>query len=114
MSTDTLTTPDRPQDRTRPGLICRQCRAQLAPAAQPGGAFVNPIGHVHDIVITPRAPGVAAVGPVTTAFTWFPGYGWQVAFCRQCGSHVGWCYLATGEQQPDLFFGLRRDALGAP
>lgn len=114
MSTDTLTSTGKRQDRDQPWLICRHCRSQLAPSASPGGAFVNPIGHVHDLVVAPCAPGAEAAGPVTTAFTWFPGYGWQLAFCRRCGSHVGWCYLATGQQRPDLFFGLRRDALGAP
>lgn len=114
MTTDTLPKTDAGTGAAPVWLRCRACGHKLAQAAAPGGAFVNPFGQVHDLLVTPRAPGAEPIGPVTTAATWFDGYGWQHALCGACGEHVGWCYLATSDQQPDLFFGLRRAALEAP
>ena len=113
MSTETLARPEATDD-TDDWLRCRACGHRLAPAGESGGAFVNPFGYVHDLLLAPRAPGAEAIGEVTTAASWFDGYGWQHALCGGCHAHVGWCYLACGDQQPDLFFGLRRDALEAP
>jgi hypothetical protein len=115
MTTPTLTRPARaPPDTEEAWLRCRACGHRLATAARDGGAFVNPAGTVHDLLLAARAPGAEALGPITTTATWFDGYGWQLACCGGCGEHVGWCYLATGDAQPDLFFGLRRDALEQP
>ena len=111
MATDTQLDP-RPHQKTAPPWVrCRLCNARLAQAASSAGAFVNPHGFVHDLVVAHRAPGAEAHGPVTDAFSWFDGYAWQLAACRSCGAHVGWCYLAIKDAEPDLFFGLSRNAL---
>ena len=38
------------------------------------------------------APGCRFEGEFTQEFTWFPGYAWRFAMCRQCLAHLGWEY----------------------
>ena len=47
------------------------------------------------------APGAAPAGGASDEFTWFPGYSWRIALCRDCGRHMGWQFLGD-----DDFFGL--------
>jgi hypothetical protein len=58
--------------------------------------FVNPAGIAHTIACFAAAPGCAYDGTLETAFSWFPGWSWQVAVCARCGVHVGWCYRGAG------------------
>lgn len=111
MTTDTLTKPVSHTTDAPQWLHCRLCDHRLTSAVQPGGAYVNPHGYVHDLLISTTAPGVSENGPIVTEFSWFEGYGWQLAHCSRCHAHVGWCYVATADQQPDLFYGLRRASL---
>ncbi|HVK86038.1 MAG TPA: cereblon family protein [Kofleriaceae bacterium] len=69
--------------------------------------FVNPAGVVHHIGCFVAAAGCAYVGPTEAAFSWFPGWSWQVAICARCRSHVGWIYRLAGDQ----FHGLILAAL---
>ena len=69
--------------------------------------FVNPGGFVHRIGCFNAAPGCSYLGPTETAFSWFPGWTWQIAACAQCSAHVGWIYRNAGEQ----FHGLILAAL---
>lgn len=73
----------------------------------------NPAGRVFRVLCYSDAPGAVAVGPSSTAFTWFRGYAWTVCVCLACGSHVGWRYTATGAAD-DRFFGLVAAAVTVP
>jgi hypothetical protein len=76
-----------------------------------GGAhehtFVNPYGIDHHIGCFARAPGCAYEGSPETAFSWFPGFSWQIAVCGQCHAHLGWIFRNAGEE----FHGLITAAL---
>jgi hypothetical protein len=72
--------------------------------------FVNPGGYVHHIGCFDAAPGCVYLGPTETAFSWFPGWTWQVAACRQCRAHVGWIYRNAGEQFHGLIVAALRRA----
>ena len=69
--------------------------------------FVNPGGFVHHIGCWRAAPGCVYLGTTESAFSWFPGWTWQVAACARCRAHVGWIYRNSGEQ----FHGLIVSAL---
>ena len=95
-------------------LVCSVCRARItdeAHAVERGGAhehtFANPHGIVHRVRCFAAASGLAAVGAEEDAFTWFPGYTWQIADCAACRVHIGWIYRCAG----DTFFGLVADRL---
>ena len=66
----------------------------------------NPAGQVYQIVCYADAPGVVPDGQPSDNFTWFAGYLWQVAYCRNCNRHMGWMF--TGD---DTFFGLIKSHL---
>jgi hypothetical protein len=65
-------------------------------------AFANPDGHTFRIACFREAPGCAGFGDASTFWTWFEGYGWRVALCVACTSHVGWSY----ERTSSTFHGL--------
>lgn len=71
--------------------------------------FFNPAGLVFRILCFKEAPGVAAAGAASDAFTWFRGTAWRVGLCRGCGAHLGWRY--EGNRAPAVFFGLIKSAL---
>jgi len=73
-------------------------------------AFVNPAGFDFHIGCFNAAPGCAHVGDTETAFSWFPGFSWQVAICAQCRAHVGWIYRNAGEQFHGLILAALRRA----
>ena len=76
-----------------------------------GGAhehtFVNPGGFTFRIGCFVAAPGCTHVGETSDAFSWFPGWKWQIAICGSCHTHVGWIFRCGGEQ----FHGLIVSAL---
>lgn len=95
-------------------LLCASCRARITHEdhrVERGGAhahtFVNPGGVVHRIGCFALAVHLSYVGDPETAFTWFPGFSWQVADCATCRSHLGWIYRCRGDQ----FHGLLLDKL---
>jgi len=69
--------------------------------------FVNPGGFVHHIGCFAAASGCTYTGDPSTAFSWFPGWSWQIAICARCKSHLGWIFRCAGEQ----FHGLILAAL---
>ena len=75
-----------------------------------GGAhehtFVNPHGFVHHVRCFGLAAGVAEMGEPETAFSWFPGYSWQILDCANCRIHIGWRFRG-----PDAFYGLVAERL---
>lgn len=92
-------------DRDERGLVCVVCghhitdddhRIEMAGAHE--HTFVNPGGFVHHIGCFNAAPGCIYLGPTEIAFSWFPGWTWQIAACARCRAHVGWIYRNHGEQ----------------
>ncbi|HEY9783994.1 MAG TPA: cereblon family protein [Candidatus Obscuribacterales bacterium] len=63
--------------------------------------FRNPAGYSFHVLCYSDAPGAAEVGDTTDADSWFPGYAWAFAICRQCHNHLGWWYRGS-----DRFAGL--------
>lgn len=50
---------------------------------------------------------VKMVDRASTEFSWFPGYAWQIAVCKECDTHIGWKFIAvTKNLKPKTFFGL--------
>ena len=79
-------------------LVCSACRAPITDerhAIERGGehahTFVNPGGFVHHVRCFRAADGLAAVGGEERAFTWFPGYAWQIVECARCRGHRWTC-----------------------
>ena len=69
--------------------------------------FANPHGYIYQIGCFVRAQGCLVVGEETSFFSWFPGYTWQIALCRQCLTLLGWAFRS----QESYFFGLILDKL---
>lgn len=95
-------------------LLCAACRhpvtddrQRIRVADQHEHVCTNPHGFVYRIGCFREAPGCAGVGPHDSAFSWFPGYTWQIALCRGCHGHLGWRFRAG----PDRFHGLILDRL---
>ena len=112
-SSKTLQEPPKPSDH---GLVCAACRHLITDEdhwIEVNGAhehtFVNPAGFMYVVGCWRAAPGCAWTGSTETAFSWFPGWSWQVAACARCRAHLGWCYRSPGEQ----FHGLITAALRA-
>jgi len=69
--------------------------------------FVNPAGFECHFYTFASCPGAMATGTPTQEYSWFDGYGWQLAFCRTCGLHLGWRYAAADRQvRPAEFWGI--------
>jgi hypothetical protein len=111
---------DRPTIRAREerrdprDLLCKTCRSRITHEDHGievnGGhehTFVNPGGFLHRIGCFAVATHVAQVGRPETAFSWFPGFSWQIVACKTCRTHLGWIYRCAG----DHFTGLLLDEL---
>lgn len=112
MSSPSTTTTDAERDDERLRcVVCEHVISERAYRTEMSGAhehtFVNPHGIVHRIGCFAAAPGAAPVGPTEAAFSWFPGWTWQVACCGRCRAHVGWVFRCAGQQ----FHGLILDAV---
>ena len=66
--------------------------------------FVNPAGVECDFHTFLSCPGALAVGEATEIHTWFSGYMWRMAFCRECSQHLGWHYEAIFKSKRPLEF----------
>ena len=77
--------------------------------------FVNPSGIEFDFQIFNSCPGAVAFGEATEEHTWFAGYAWRMAFCRQCGQHLGWYYEGISRaRRPTGFWGILVSRLVTP
>ena len=86
-------------------VVCVACEHRITSRAyqiEMAGAhehtFVNPGGIVHHIGCYALAPGAIEIGDTQTAFSWFPGWSWQIVLCGRCRSHLGWIYRCAHEQ----------------
>jgi hypothetical protein len=57
---------------------------------------VNPSGIPFHIGCFRSAPGCQALGVPESYWSWFDGYGWQVATCGGCAHHLGWAFSGEG------------------
>lgn len=92
----------------KPSILCRICKYIIT--AEPESisvqgshfhTFTNPAGMIFDIRCFHHATGCIQVGSATGEHTWFTGYRWQIAICRDCGEHLGWLF-----RNGDSFYGL--------
>ncbi|HLL22348.1 MAG TPA: cereblon family protein [Kofleriaceae bacterium] len=102
------------EDRDDDALRCARCEHHITERAfriAVSGAhehtFVNPAGFAYRIGCFAAAPGATSAGPLETAFSWFPGWAWQVVACARCQAHIGWLYRLADQQ----FHGLILDRL---
>ncbi len=86
-------------------LLCAVCRVRITHEdhrIERGGShahtFVNPGAVVHTIGCFAVAVNLSYLGEPEVAFTWFPGFSWQVASCARCRTHLGWIYRCRGDQ----------------
>jgi hypothetical protein len=99
----------------RPRIRCKACHLELTRtdyALSPEGFHehmqVNPGGVTFVFRCFSQAAGCSIQGKPEHEHSWFTGYTWQFALCRQCGSHLGWLFRHSGE---DSFFGLISDRI---
>ena len=96
-------------------IRCRQCRNILASPddrisvqGSHQHAFANPHGIVFEIGCFTAVKGCGPMGPPSDEFSWFAGYGWRVAACLMCLTHLGWFFSSPGKES---FHGLILDQL---
>jgi hypothetical protein len=95
-------------------LACAACQTPITSRSARttvAGSFehvgVNPHGYAFRIGCFARAVNVAASGPPTEFWSWFPGYAWQVETCARCRAHLGWLFQSVDHR----FHGLVLDRL---
>ena len=49
-----------------------------------------------------NAPGCVGIERISSGYSWFRGYSWQIQLCRNCYTQLGWKYMS----QEDSFYGL--------
>ena len=102
-----------------PRILCANCKQEItAPEAcivmhgRHQHEFINPHGFQFLIACYKEANGCQISGECLSEDSWFPGYDWQYASCKQCKEHLGWHYqhnITLG--LTDHFFGLICDRL---
>jgi hypothetical protein len=97
-----------------PRLLCAACRhiitypiQRVSIQGKHEHCCTNPLGVSYHVGCYHEAAGCMSVGRGTLEFTWFGGYAWRIALCKNCGEHVGWRFDAVG----DYFYALILDRL---
>ena len=90
-------------------FICRQCghtitaeKWQIQVKESHEHLQCNPFGITFIFGCFSHAPGCSLHGVAQDAYSWFPGFFWQIACCEACGEHLGWSFRAEQEH----FFGI--------
>ncbi len=103
-------------DNDDDALRCAVCDHRISESTdrvERGGAhahtFVNPHGIAHHIGCFAQAPGCVELGDIETAFSWFPGWSWQIAICGRCHTHLGWIFRLGDEQFHGLILAALRE-----
>ncbi|KAG8323202.1 hypothetical protein J6590_009849 [Homalodisca vitripennis] len=101
-------------------LCCQYCLNMIGCSADmfsmstegPQSTYVNPGGYLHETITLYKVKNVFSIGPPSTEFSWFPGYGWSCCKCKHCNQHVGWKFTATKSQlKPVKFWGICRRSI---
>ena len=96
---------------------CKRCKTQVSSYADifamakgnVNANYCNPAGYIHETLTVHKTieGSLRLVDRPSTDFSWFPGYGWQIAVCSKCSSHIGWKFVAvTKNLKPKSFYGL--------
>jgi len=103
------------QEKRERYLLCKRCEHRITKPDYRIGfqgvnyhTFLNPSGKVFHIGCFSKAEGCMVLGEASSEWTWFQGFQWQVALCRECLTHLGWFYASESES---AFFGLILDTL---
>lgn len=62
----------------------------------------NAHDHRFDVVRvlpTVQDRSIRCIGEPTAEYSWFPGYSWSMAYCRQCDRHLGWGFSPDKEEE---------------
>jgi len=107
-------TRERPSGGTGKVLVCVRCRAKITDESarievndKHEHYFVNPHGYDYQIGCYSKAEGCIAHGQTSGEFSWFPGYVWQIDYCRSCSRHLGWMFRSPRH----FFHGLIADRI---
>jgi len=81
-------------------IVCARCETTITKSSyifafdneQTTRVFANPAGALFEVVTVTDAENVKTLHNPSTEFTWFPGYSWQICFCAQCSSQIGWFF----------------------
>jgi len=100
-------------------LLCRcghnvSTREQVFVMSNQGasGNYVNPNGYNHEMLTVKKCWSISTQGEPEAAYSWFPGYTWQIINCPECWAHLGWCFRATIDSfKPRMFYGLTKSAI---
>ncbi|KAL3665821.1 hypothetical protein V7S43_009247 [Phytophthora oleae] len=104
-------------------IFCSMCGSLLANTQDifsmtargtAGGTFVNPGGHVFQVLTLREVDRAHVFMDMTrsTEGTWFAGYSWTITHCNSCYLHLGWRFdRVDSDRLPASFFGFRRAAL---
>lgn len=71
--------------------------------------FIFIAGFIHEThtITNTLAEVVLVSGPLSSEFSWFPGYNWRYVHCAQCSNHLGWKYYSSKSNiVPKSFIGL--------
>ena len=69
----------------------------LLPEISPGAELIrfrNPNSVSFDIVTFKRATNIVVRGTPESKETFYPPYSWEPVYCKSCGAHVGWRFVA--------------------
>lgn len=98
-------------------ICCRQCFQMITNLDQGievdghhHHTFTNPNGIIYEIVCYRSAEGCDLVGNETLEWSWFQGYSWKIAVCKNCLIHIGWHFASA----KDAFSGLINNRLLYP
>ncbi|RLA09948.1 MAG: hypothetical protein DRQ54_01135 [Gammaproteobacteria bacterium] len=91
-------------NRHHAAIKCRACghpvtgeQFRIEVAGRHGHRVNNPHSIEFLVGCFSQADGCLAAGNPYRLHSWFRGYQWQIALCRQCGAHLGWYFSQTGE-----------------
>lgn len=83
-------------------LLCRNCLQIISNPSERiemhgshKHTFANPQGIIYEIGCFKNANGCSYAGVPTDEYTWFRGFRWKVALCRNCLAHLGWLFIST-------------------
>lgn len=102
------------KNKSRRIIFCRTCRNaitlpehRIAVSGKFRHTFFNPHGVLFEIGCFSAADGCRLYGSETSEFTWFANFGWRIALCARCATHMGWRFRSADS----TFCGLILDRL---